>query len=68
MAMRGPREPQYEHDPEDEDGSAWSELGKFLLLVAFVTLVFLLGRSMVHHHFFTGGGQNNQNTGGPTGP
>ena len=71
MVVRGLRRRYDDHDDDDhqaEDRRAWSELGKFLLLIAFVILVFLLGRAMVHHHFFTCGAQDNQSTGGPTGP
>ena len=70
MVVRGPRRRHDDHDDDHqaEDRRAWSELGKFLLLIAFVILMFLLGRAMVRHHFFTGGTQNKHSTDGPTGP
>ena len=44
----------------------WAGLIKFLLLVGFTVLLFLLVQSMVHHHFFTGGAMDYHNS--PTGP
>lgn len=41
-------------DPAREN-PPWLTVAKFLLLVVFVVLVFLLGVSMTHHRFFRGG-------------
>lgn len=49
-----------------DDQTLWIGVGKFLLLMLFVVLLFLLGQSMVTHHFFTGGAMNYSNH--PTGP
>ena len=49
-------------DHRDEVGV----LLKFLSLLIFFALMFLLAESMVRHHFFTGGAQDYHNK--PTGP
>jgi hypothetical protein len=40
----------------------WGEVIKFLFIVAFVVILYLLGQSMVQHHFFRGGGLDRHST------
>jgi hypothetical protein len=40
----------------------WGEVIKFLFIVAFVVVLYLLGQSMVQHHFFKGGGLDHHST------
>jgi hypothetical protein len=35
--------------------SPWFQIGRFLLLLASVVVIFLLVQTMVHHRFFRGG-------------
>jgi len=50
----------------DEQERRWVGFARFLALVLFAVLLFLLGQSMVRHHFFTGGAMNYGNhPGGP---
>jgi hypothetical protein len=58
---------EWEHRASsDEQGRWWVGFAKFLLLVLFATLLFVLGETMVRHHFFTGGAMNYHNhPGGP---
>ena len=50
----------------DAQDTLWVGFVKFLLLVLFAIVLFLLGDSMVRHHFFTGGALNYHNhPGGP---
>jgi hypothetical protein len=50
----------------DQPVRTWVWWLRFLLLILFVVLLFLLGQAMVRHHFFTGGAQNYGNhPGGP---
>ena len=44
--------------PNDE-AQSWLGWVKFLFLVLFTAILFLLGQSMVRHHFFAGGALNN---------
>jgi hypothetical protein len=39
-------------------GSPWIGLTKFLFIVLFTVMLFLLARSMVRNHFFDGGQLN----------
>jgi hypothetical protein len=50
----------------DRDQRPWLGFARFLLLMFFVVMLFLLGESMVRHHFFTGGAMDYHNH--PTGP
>jgi hypothetical protein len=55
-------------DPDKKNnqvsGSPWLGVARFVFLVLFVAMLFLLTRSMVRHHFFSGG-QLNRRDGGP---
>jgi hypothetical protein len=57
---------RHNDDPKEGSWGAWFGLVRFLGVVLFTALLFLLARSMVMHHFFTGGAQNYHNS--PTGP
>jgi hypothetical protein len=41
--------------PPGEPNARWLGFAKFLFIVFFVVILFLLGQSMVHHRFFEGG-------------
>jgi hypothetical protein len=42
-------------NPRYRELATWLWLAKFMGLLLFVALLFLLAQSMVQHHFFTGG-------------
>jgi hypothetical protein len=60
--------PEMQRTPEREEEQR-TRLGlvlKFVSLLIFFVLMFLLAHSMVQHHFFTGGAMDYHNR--PTGP
>jgi len=59
--------PEWEQEAsQDEPEQAWVGFARFVLLILFVLVLFLLGQGMVRHHFFTGGALNYENhPGGP---
>lgn len=46
-----------EFDPK-HGGTRWMGWGRFVFLVVFVVVLYLLAASMVRHHFFSGGALN----------
>jgi hypothetical protein len=56
-----------EHEESrDQQVPTWVGVARFLVLILFAVVLFLLGQSMVRHHFFTGGAMNYGNhPGGP---
>jgi hypothetical protein len=42
-------------ETNEREKSPWFQVARFLLLVALVVFLYLLGMSMVHNRFFQGG-------------
>jgi hypothetical protein len=49
----------------DEQNSPKVGIGTFVLIIAMVILLYLLGRSMVRHHFHDGGQLNRHSSAQP---
>jgi hypothetical protein len=49
----------------ERDNPPWLGFARFLLIMIFTAMLFLLVKSMVNHHFFDGGQLNLPHTDGP---